>query len=237
MGKTFNIYCDESCHLEKDHIPVMVLGAVWCPLSRCREISERLRALKAEHGLGKNFELKWVKVSPAKLPFYGAVIDEFFSSECLQFRGVVIPDKSKLNHRAFNQTHDEFYYKMWFVLLKKIFDPGCGYRIYIDIKDTHGATKVSKLSRILRNAKYDFDGEIIERVQQVRSHEVEILQLTDLLIGALGYFHRNLNSSDAKLALIHKIQKYSGLDLKRTTLPGAKKMNLLLWNAQEWQGG
>jgi len=234
MGKTFNIYCDESCHLEKDQIPVMVLGAVWCPLTRCREVSERLRALKAKHGLSTNFELKWVKVSPAKLSFYEAAIDEFFLSEYLQFRGVVIPDKSKLNHLAFSQTHDEFYYKMWFVLLKQIFVPGYSYRIYIDIKDTHGATKVIKLSQILRNANYDFDREIIERVQQVRSHEVEILQLTDLLIGALGYVHRDLKSSDAKLALINKIRKYSGLNLKRTTLPGAKKMNLLVWNAQEW---
>ena len=118
--------------------------------------------------------------------FYEAA-DEFFMTEYLQFRGVVIPDKSKLDHPIFNQTHDEFYYKMWFVLLKQIFVPGCGYRIYIDIKDTRGAAKVEKLKEILRNANYDFDKEIVERVQQVRSHEVEILQLTDLFIGALSY--------------------------------------------------
>jgi hypothetical protein len=28
MSEIYNIYCDESCHLEKDKIPVMVLGAV-----------------------------------------------------------------------------------------------------------------------------------------------------------------------------------------------------------------
>lgn len=27
----YNIYCDESCHLENDAIPVMVLGAATCP--------------------------------------------------------------------------------------------------------------------------------------------------------------------------------------------------------------
>lgn len=234
MSKTFNIYCDESCHLEKDQIPVMVLGAVWCPLGRCSEVSKRLRALKSEHGLSRNFELKWVKVSPAKLAFYEAAVDEFFMTEYLQFRGVVIPDKSKLDHPIFNQTHDEFYYKMWFVLLKQIFVPGCSYRIYIDIKDTRGAAKVEKLKKILRNANYDFDKEMVERVQQVRSHEVEILQLTDLFIGALSYVHRGMQTSNAKLALINKIQKHSGLNLKHTTLPRAKKMNLLIWNAREW---
>jgi hypothetical protein len=29
MNKTYNIYCDESCHLENDKQEVMVLGAVW----------------------------------------------------------------------------------------------------------------------------------------------------------------------------------------------------------------
>ena len=28
MKQIINVYCDESCHLENDHIPVMVLGAV-----------------------------------------------------------------------------------------------------------------------------------------------------------------------------------------------------------------
>jgi len=234
MTKTYNIYCDESCHLENDQIPVMVLGAILCPLNHCEEVARRLRALKSQHGLSRDFELKWVKISPAKLPFYEAAVDEFFMTEYLQFRAVVIPDKSKLNHAAFNQSHDEFYYKMWFVLLKQLFIPGFSYRIYIDIKDTRGAAKVEKLEGILRTANYDFDKEMIDRIQQVRSHEVEILQLTDLFIGALSYVHRGLATSAAKLALIERIRSRSGLSLKKTTLPRAKKVNLLIWNAQEW---
>lgn len=42
MSATYNIYCDESCHLENDHQKVMVLGAVWCPLEKRREIAVRL---------------------------------------------------------------------------------------------------------------------------------------------------------------------------------------------------
>ena len=38
-----NIYCDESGHLEHDETKVMVLGAVWCRLSRTHEMSIRLR--------------------------------------------------------------------------------------------------------------------------------------------------------------------------------------------------
>jgi len=31
MTNIYNIYCDESCHLENDGEKVMVLGAIWCP--------------------------------------------------------------------------------------------------------------------------------------------------------------------------------------------------------------
>lgn len=55
-----------------------------------------------------------------------------------------------------------------------------------------------KLEEVLRNDKYDFSKEIIKKVQQVRSHEVEILQLTDLLIGATAYSNRGLENSKPK---------------------------------------
>ena len=78
-GQIFNIYCDESGHLERDQSNVMVLGAVWCPLEKTREIAVRLREIKQKHNLSDNFELKWVKVSPAKLRYYIDVVDYFLS--------------------------------------------------------------------------------------------------------------------------------------------------------------
>lgn len=32
----YNVYCDETCHLEHDGINAMVLGAVWCPQSKLK---------------------------------------------------------------------------------------------------------------------------------------------------------------------------------------------------------
>ena len=65
MSQVFNIYCDESSHLENDRQSVMILGAVWCPLEKVREISVRLREIKERNGLKPHFEIKWTKVSPA----------------------------------------------------------------------------------------------------------------------------------------------------------------------------
>ncbi|MBE3050015.1 DUF3800 domain-containing protein, partial [Candidatus Bathyarchaeota archaeon] len=92
--------------------------------------------------------------------------------------------------------------------------------------------KVQKLHEVLSNNIYDFEREIIESIQMVRSHEVEILQLADLLAGALAYFHRHLETSQAKLALIDLIKIRSGYSLKQTTLARESKFNLLVWTPQ-----
>ncbi len=233
MTQTYNVYCDESCHLEKDHQQVMVLGAVWCPLERVREISARLREIKLRHGLPADFEIKWTKVSPAKVQFYLDVMDYFFDDDDLHFRALVIPDKSLLRHAEFGQSHDDFYYKMHFDMLKVLFSPGARYRVYLDIKDTRGAAKVAKLHDVLCNNQYDFSRQIIERVQLVRSYEVEPLQLADLLIGVVSYTNRNLSTSDAKQALVDRMRRRSGYSLTRTTLYREDKVNLFRWHAKE----
>ncbi|HEX8043211.1 MAG TPA: DUF3800 domain-containing protein [Candidatus Deferrimicrobium sp.] len=234
MDSVINVYCDESCHLEHDSSPAMVLGATWCPSADYYEISKNLRSIKMSHGLSRDFEIKWTKVSPAKLQFYIDLVDYFFDDPRLHFRAVVIPDKSILNHESFKQNHDTWYYKMWFVLLKQILDPKSFYKIYLDIKDTRSQRKIKYLHEVLCNDKYDFDKKIIRLVQQVRSHEVEIMQITDLFIGAIGYVHRRLSGSDAKLALIKRIGERADLNLSRTTLPREDKVNLLIWHPREW---
>lgn len=233
MSQTFNIYCDESCHLENDGQNAMALGAIWLPKEKTKEIAIRLREIKEQHGLGKHFEMKWTKVSPAKLDFYLRAIDYFFDDDDLRFRCVVVPDKAVLDHKKFKQTHDDWYYKMYFNLLKVIFRPDDRYRIFLDIKDTQGGKKVNKLHEVLCNEMYDFDRKIIEKVQLVHSHEVEVLQLADLLIGAFGYLHRGLQTSTAKQAIIARIKERSRYSLQKSTLLKEEKFNILIWQSPE----
>ncbi|MFZ0827140.1 MAG: DUF3800 domain-containing protein, partial [Verrucomicrobiia bacterium] len=123
MSQIFNIYCDESCHLENDRQKVMVLGAVWCPLEKTREIAVRLREIKVRHKLSPVFELKWGKVSKGLGDYYLEALDYFFDDDDLHFRALVVADKTKLQHAAFGQNHDTWYYKMYFQLLEVLFSP------------------------------------------------------------------------------------------------------------------
>lgn len=233
MTQVFNVYCDESCHLEHDRQNVMVLGAIWCPLEKTRGVAQSVRAIKDKHGLGHGFEIKWTKVSPGKLDFYIDLIDYFFAEPDLHFRALIVADKNKLHHEAYGQSHDEWYFKMYFTMLKAIFRPNASYRIYLDIKDTRSAPKVKKLQDVLCNNAYDFSREIIQKVQTVRSHEVEQIQLADLLIGAVAYANRNLSSSSAKQRLVEIIRERSGYSLALSTLYREDKFNLFRWTPQE----
>jgi hypothetical protein len=122
---------------------------------------------------------------------------------------------------------------MYFDMLKVILSPKAIYRIYLDIKDTRSADKIAKLHDVLCNNLYDFSRKIIERVQAVRSHEVEILQLTDLLIGAVSYTNRGLSGNDGKDTLVARMKERSQYCLTRTTLLREDKVNLFCWRASE----
>lgn len=233
MSQTYNVYCDESSHLENDHHPVMVLGAVWCPLEKVREITMRLREIKVRHGLLPDFEIKWTKISPAKQQFYLDILDYFFDDDDLHFRGLIIRDKSKLRHKDFSQTHDDWYYKMYFSLLKGVLDPQSSYRIFLDIKDTRSEKKIRTLHDFLCAHVQDHKRRVVKKVQSVRSHEVAILQLADLLIGALNYANRRLETSVPKTALVRRLHERSRYDLARSTLPRESKVNLFVWTPQE----
>ncbi len=150
-SRTFNVYCDESCHLEHDRIPVMAWGAVTCEKRFAEDLSARVRKLKVEYGLKSTFEAKWTKISPAKADFYRALVDLFLTDDRLRFRGLVVPDKERLDHVRFDQSHDDWYYKIYFTMLRPVFEPAQRYRIYLDLKDTRGGPKTRKLHGVLAN--------------------------------------------------------------------------------------
>lgn len=227
-----NIYCDESCHL-RSQSGAMVLGAIMVPAGRIREHRDVMRRIKQKHGLKPFCEMKWTGLSPSKFDAYKELVDHFFDSGDLKFRGLIVRDKDGLNHEAFNQTYDEWYYKMYFALLNPVISDQYENRIYLDIKDTRGFHKVQKLHDILCSKDYDFDHSSIERVQEIRSHEVALMSLLDVLIGAIAYRQRGLGTSEAKLKLIGHIQERSALSLDRSTFLSAQKFNLFFWNPQE----
>lgn len=216
MGKTFNLYCDESCHIEHDHKPYMFLGSVRSAYNEVKTHTKQIKHLKQKHHFFA--EIKWSSVSNSKIDFYCELLDYFYNSN-LSFRTIGIP-KDKIDYESFNKTYDEFYYTMYYYLLYRKVDTENSYNVYLDIKDTLSAQKVRLLKDIL-NTKLG----VFRNVQNIRSHESLLMQLTDFLMGAISYLHNNKEKQNiAKKVIIKKIQEYSNDRLDKTNY--STKFNL-----------
>lgn len=232
MTEQYNIYCDESCHLEHDRHPVMLLGAIWYPKDKIRAINKAIRQLKVQHNA--RGELKWSKVSQSRRTFYLELVDLFLTTPDLNFRGLVVDDKSKLNHNYFNQgDHDSFYYKMYFYLLRNLIKPYSLYEIYLDRKDTRSQTKVNTLHNILCRSIRDIEHECILKIQQVQSHEVELVQLTDFVIGAIGYRWHQKTENPVKAAVAETLSTKLRIDFLKSTPPWEEKFNLFVFSPKD----
>lgn len=229
-----NIYCDESNHLESDNKP-MVLGAIQCPREKAQVVNKRIREIKTEHNLPESFDMKWTKITKKRLPFYIDIVNYFFDIDYLGIR-VVVANKDNLNHSKHNQTHNEWYYKMYFQLLTKIISSEHIYRICLDRKDTIGKDRVETLREYLCNKEFDFEKSIIKEIREVSSEQAQMVQLVDLIIGAVQF---NLCSKDenseskAKREIVSHIKKKSGRTLTVNTLPSEFKFNLFFWDGQK----
>lgn len=217
MSKTFNFYCDESTHIENDRHPFMMLSYISTPYHQLKLHNSYIRKLKLKHHY--KGEMKWSSLSKSQYNFYNEVIDYFFATD-LEYRAIII-DKSQLKHKDFKQTHDEFYDKMYYQLLSKKIYPENHYNIYIDIKDTHSYKKAKSLKSYLER-----DYANIRNLQVIRSFESELMQLADVLMGAINYKLRSLNKVTAKNNIIEKIERNYGKPITITSAKDEKKFNL-----------
>lgn len=215
MNKTFNLYCDESTHLEHDGMPYMLIGYVGAPYNQVKHHKLAIRNLKKEH----NFkgEIKWTNVSNSQYPFYNNLIKYFFETD-LFFR-VIVVDKSKINNAIPGSSYDDFYFKMYYQLLHHKLSMEDNYNIYIDIKDTRNHNKLEKLKQILSlNSS-------IRTLQFMHSYESNLMQLTDILLGAINYRIRGLDQVIAKNNLIEKIEQNCSSSLDKSTSLHENKFN------------
>lgn len=221
MNKTFNLYCDESTHLENDNMPYMIYGYVSIASNQIQLAKKQIKQIKLEH----NFEgeMKWNNVCSKTFPFYSEIINYFFSNDML-FRAVVV-DKNQIDNNRPDYSFNDFYFRMYYQLLHHKTDMENTYNVYIDIKDTRSQGKLHKLKDLL---KYNSS---INNFQFINSKESIFVQLADLLMGAINYKLRvekgNIGGKvEAKLKIIQKIKSHTQLTLNKSTSKDFHKFNL-----------
>ncbi|MFA6568618.1 MAG: DUF3800 domain-containing protein, partial [Victivallales bacterium] len=223
----WNLYCDESRHLPFDREPIMLLGLLEAPSEKVHDLHKELAEIWEKHKLPGNFECKWTKVSSGKEEYYLDILKWFFNKSGLSFRVLILPDKQDICQKLPEQCRDDLYYRLYYQLLSGEIDEDDRYRIFIDIKDTRGREKVRHLKDVLRKDAGDLIGQTIRDVQITRSHEVRLMQVNDLLLGAVGYARKGLKSSSAKCGLVREFEKMLGHSIKADTPPGIEKVTII----------
>lgn len=210
----------------------MVIGSVWCDKQRVAQISDAIRKVKEFHGLAKSSEVKWTKISAGNSEFYTDLVKLFFETSHLNFRALLVP-KNKLNHEAYVQTDDEFYYKAQFLMIANIVANHTPneFHVYIDYKDTWSHYRSKKLEGYL-SRKVDFDG-CRFMAQPVRSDESELIQLADVLIGATSYRNNHYDRADPekpKKKIVDLIEDLAMQRLNKNSPKTSEKVNIFtLW--------
>jgi hypothetical protein len=224
MSTTYNIYIDESCHLEHDKSEVMCIGYTKINQEDYLNVKQAIKEIKLKHK--SPTEVKWNKLSMSRWELYKELIDFFFAST-IEFRSVLVKNKKNLGPERYNrEDKNSFYYQtLIFLLNNKVSYGDDIYRVYLDVKDTRGKTRLALLEEEIlekHNGNSPF-----KYFQHLHSNENELLQLTDLFIGAICYKARpeynDEKASKIKQKVVQYLEESSGYVLDDGTEPWETK--------------
>lgn len=230
MNKLY-VYSDESCHIKNDDYDIMALACVYCSDLNRKMITNNIKKIIEYHEFSSSLELKWGKISNSNVEMYKDIfsyISEMSKLGLFGIRGIVIKGKKNIVG-----DFDEFYHKMYYLLFKTILDNTLkyysGYTLFLDNKDTYSNIKVPVIGKYLSNSIYNFT--TLNSIC-ADSKEHILIQVSDIIAGALTYKNRFLDTSSAKLSLIKHIEVKFGVNLLKTTPKSRLDFNIFVWKSQ-----
>lgn len=231
MFMNFEIYCDESQQdlftgkVNQRQDRRIVLGGLWIKADLRTRLKDEIKKLRTKHDLLGEF--KWIRVSPSRQDFYSDLVDLFFSTESARFRALVLP-ADQLDAVQFHGGDAELmFYKFYYQLLHHWILDSNTYRVFVDTKTNRVGGRLKRLHEVLTSANWL---SIIEQVQALPSKKVDLLQLADVLIGAVSYRLHERQSSAAKIAVVERVERHIGHRISCTSY-GEKKLNVFCWNS------
>jgi len=230
MNNTINMYMDESCHTKYDMTNVMSLVTVYSNRSNLLYFEEEIKKIKLKYNIFG--EAKWNKVSPSNLSFYKELIELISKNarrNIIRIRALLISiDKAKIR-----TEYSVWYYKMVYILFEKIIykdfseeDKYSNFNLFLDKKDIDSNKKTIETAQFLSNKVFN---KKTVRGFAVDSKEYCLIQIADVIAGALTYNKRALGTSEAKIELIDYIEKEFIIKLDQTTSLNKLDFNLLVW--------
>lgn len=216
----FHIYADES--RQTGH-SAMLYGMVILPARiAVPELDTLVTGLRENHRFGAE-EIKWSSVSKSKLDMYKSVIDAFFSSTSASFRCMKIEHKTIDRHKYHESNFETAFYWGYGMALSRNLEMTKQYEIFLDARTDEKPNRLSDLKSTINAhwiqqqlAQNINPNEIVRDIKAVDSKKYNILQIVDLLLGAVGFALESLdkksNASETKIALVKHIASAIGCD-------------------------
>lgn len=221
----FEVYCDEA-HPDmftsaKPRGQFLMIGSLWLPTDLRGEIKQKIMELRQRHRAWG--EIKWSKVSPNRQDFYLDLIDLFFSyGDNLRFRCIAV-DRHEVNLALHENDGELGFYKFYYQLLHHWILDFNEYRIFCDAKSNRDPKRLPILQRCLTRANLSSE---IRSIQSLPSREVVLIQLTDLLLGAVSSrLNGTLQQGAAKSAVLERLEAALGRNFAPTH-KGEEKFNI-----------
>lgn len=225
----FDVYCDESSpdlFFNQQQGKYAIIGSLWMPYEKRTQFKSDINEIKNEFNYYS--EIKWNKVSPNKEEFFIKLIEYFFDSKFLRYRGIVI-ESDKVNLIKFHKNDAELsFYKFYYQLLHHWLLDFNEYNIYLDIKTNRENYRIKELKNALCNSNFTT---LIRNIQSLPSNESFGIQLADLLTGALNGKFNSVITSKTKQTILKIVES----NIKHSIVPTSKseeKFNVFKINLQ-----
>lgn len=235
-----HVYCDESGTTGR----FLVYGGIIAPEENVTEICAVLARWRQKHAMRR--EMKWTKVSRAKLPQYENFVDGFFyyaAQDKMHFNCVVFDTHDPGYRRFYRENKAVGFYKLYYQFLLHRFgsyalSDDTRLVVFLDEFSDLTATRRDTMKIILNRGirlRWGRESDVVESVESMVSHRNDLLQMADVLMGAVGYqfngLHRAKGASAARRELAAYIARKAGLRfLSLGTAP--KRGDFSIWRYQ-----
>lgn len=238
------IFADES---NTDKARYMLIGGIWVDEETYKRVVDECKRFKLENNWSEATKFNWKNLSKKTLPQYCQFIDIFFKYN-LQFNCIII-DRKDVDLKANENKDSELgFYKFYYQLLRQNSQKGTPYYIYLDRRNNREPTRLEVLKVFLQKDTHKPNwlgiiqtdkGIDVKTIEFVNSCTYELIQFSDLLMGAIG-FHYNKRHLIPN-ASIHKIEfaDYLAKKIRRKDLifntgrEGYKNLNLWLFKSNK----
>lgn len=239
----YYIFADES---NTDKARFMLIGGIWVDELTFANVIAECRKFKSDNGWSENTKFNWKNISKKTLPQYFKFIDIFFKYN-LQFNCIII-DRKEIDLKANENKDSELgFYKFYYQLLRKNSKPDTPYYIYLDRRNNSEPKRLETLKQFLQRDNHPKNwlgfrslekGLDVLSLKFVNSDTFDLIQMSDLLLGAIGFQYNNrhtqFEASQNKIAFANYIaEKIKMKNLVfSTTKKGYKNLNLWLFKSE-----